>query len=96
MKRTAFLFAVWASWFADLGEEQTQEIGDLGCRADRRTSRAHLILLFNGNCRADIDQPIDIRASHLVEKHPGVSREGFHIPPLAFGKDRVERERRFS
>ncbi len=82
--------------FADLGEEQAQEIGDFRRRPDRRAGRAHLILLLDGNGRAHVENTVHIRAGHLVEKHAGVGRERFDIPPLAFGKDRVERERGFA
>ncbi len=95
LKRAGFLLAVRASRLADLGEEKAQQVGNFGRRADRRTSRAHLILLFDGNGRPHIENAVDIRASDFVEKHPGIGRERLDIPPLTFGEDRVEGERRF-
>ena len=46
--------------------------------------------------RADIDQSVDIGPIDLVEKHAGIGGERFHIAPLAFGEQGVERERGFS
>jgi hypothetical protein len=43
-----------------------------------------------------MENPVDIGSSDLVEEHPGIGGEGFHVSPLAFGKDGVESQRGFS
>ena len=51
---------IGADRMADFGEEQTQEIGDLRRRPDRRAGGADGVLLLDRNGGADVDQPVDI------------------------------------
>jgi len=74
------------------GEQKTQEVGNLGRSPDRRAGGADGVLLLDRNGGADVDQPVDIRAIHFVEKHAGIGGERFYIAPLAFSEQRVERE----
>lgn len=90
MERTGLLKTVWTDWLADLGKQQSKQVRNFSRRADGRTSRADLILLFDGNGRTDMEDAIDLRPRHLVEKHAGVRGQRLHISPLAFGKERVE------
>ncbi|NGZ99052.1 MAG: hypothetical protein CV089_23575 [Nitrospira sp. WS110] len=90
------LLAVRADRLADFGKEQPQQIGEFRGGSHRRTGRAHRIFLFDGDRGADVDQPIDVRAGDLVEKHPRVGREGFHIAPLPLCKQRVKGQGRLA
>ena len=92
----SFLIAVRADRFTDFGEEQAQQIGDFGRRADGRARRANRILLFDGNGGADVGDAVDVGAIHLVEKHARIGRKGFDIAPLSFRKQCVEGEGRFA
>ena len=85
--------AVGADGPAQLGEEQPEEVRNLGRCADGGSSRANRVLLLDGDGRADVDQPIDIGPVQPFEKHPGVGAQRFHVAPLAFGKQGVEGQR---
>jgi len=43
-----------------------------------------------------VDQPVDMGPIDPIEKHAGIGGERFYIAPLAFGEQRIERERGFS
>ena len=87
--------AIGADRMADFGEQEPQKVGDFSRGPDRRAGRANGVLLFDRNGGANVDQPVDIGPIDLVEKHAGIGGERFHIAPLAFGEERVERERGF-
>ena len=87
--------AIGADRMAHFSEQESQEIGNLGRGPDCRAGGADGVLLFDRNGGADVDQPVDIGPSDLVEKHAGIGGERFHIAPLAFGEQRVECERGF-
>jgi len=52
--------------------------------------RPDLVLLLDGNCRTDIDNPVHVRACHFVEKHACVGGERFDVPPLPLGKEGIK------
>ncbi len=85
--------AVGADRAAHLGEEQPEEVRDLGGGGDGRPGVADRVLLLDGDSRPDIDEPVYIRAIHLLQEHAGVGGERFHIPPLAFREQGVEGQR---
>ena len=87
--------AIGADRMANFGEQESQKVGDFSRGADRRAGGANGVLLFDGNGGADVDQPVDIGPIDLVEKHAGIGGERFHLAPLAFGEQGVERERGF-
>ena len=78
--------AIWANRVAHFGEQQPQEVGNLGRGPDRRAGCADGVLLFDRDGGADVDQPVDIGPIDLIEKHAGIGRERFDITPLAFGE----------
>ncbi|MCG3775359.1 MAG: hypothetical protein JW395_2191 [Nitrospira sp.] len=78
--------AIGADRMAHLGEQEPQEVGNLGRGADRRAGGADRVFLFDRNGRADIDQPVDIGPIDLIEEHAGIGGERFHVTPLAFGE----------
>ena len=77
---------------AEACEEQPEVIEDLGDRADRGARVAVDGLLIDAEGRGEPVDPLDLRASHLAEKLPGVGGQRLHEPPLAFLVDRVERQ----
>src|SRR6185503_2138875 len=93
MKAARINGAIGADWVAYFGEQESQEVGNLRCGANRRASGPDGIFLFDGNGGPNVEQPVDIGPIDLVEKHTGIGRERFHIAPLAFGEERVECER---
>jgi hypothetical protein len=96
MVTTRLLFAIRADGLADFGEEQPQQVGELGGGADGRTGGADRIFLLYRDRGADVGDPIDVGPVHLVEKHPCVGRERFHIAPLSFREQCVEGQGRFA
>jgi hypothetical protein len=52
--------------------------------------------LFNRYRRRNAANLVHSRFVHAIEKLPHVWRERLDVPPLAFGINRLERERRFS
>ncbi len=80
---------------ADARPQEPHVIVDLGDGADGRARvlRGRLLLDRDGG-REAVDL-VDVRLLHHLQELPGVGGEGFHIAALAFGVDRVERERGF-
>ena len=70
--------------------EDAQKIVDFRDRAHRGARVLGHGLLLQGDGRCQPFDEIDGGLVHLGEKLSGVSREGFHIAPLAFGVDDVE------
>ena len=54
------------------------------------------VLLPDGDGRRDAVDLVDRRLLHALEELAGIGRERFDVAPLAFGVDRVERERGFA
>ncbi len=76
--------------------QHAQEIVDFGDRADGRTRIVTGRLLRNRNRRAQAADVVDIRLRHLPQELAGERREALYVPPLPFGKERVEREGAFA
>ena len=76
--------------------EQTQVVVNFRHRADGRTRIARRRLLVDGNGRGKAVDAVQIRFVHLAEKLPRVGRKRFNVPPLPFGVNRIERQRRFA
>src|SRR5207249_12248156 len=74
MEAAGFLLAVWAGRAAHLREEYPEEIRDLGCCTDGGPSGSDRVLLLDCDSRPDIDQPVHLRAVHLLQEHAGVGR----------------------
>src|ERR1039458_10227310 len=79
---------------ADARIEQTQVVIDLGDGPDRRTGVARRGLLVNGDRGRQSLYEVHVRLVHLPEELPGIRRQRLDVAALAFGVDRVERERR--
>ena len=75
-------------------EEQPQVVVDLGGRADRRPRVPQAVLLPDRDGGTDPVDLVGVGLPHPLEELPGVGRERFDIPPLPFGVDGVERQRR--
>ena len=78
------------------GEEHAEVIVDFRRRRDRAARVAAGVPLLNGDGRRQALDVVDLGLLQLVEELPGVGRQRFHVLALAFGKDRVERERRLA
>jgi hypothetical protein len=78
--------AIGADRTTHFGEQETQEVCNFGRGSYRRTGGADGVLLLDRNCGANVDQPIDIGSIDFIKKHAGISGEGFHVAPLAFGE----------
>ena len=80
----------------DPGIEETEVIVDLGDGADRAAGVLGGRLLLDGDGRREPLDGVDVRLLHDAEELPGVRGEGLDVPPLSFGVERIERERRFA
>ena len=78
---------------ADARPEQAQVVVDLGDGADRRPRVARGRLLVDRDGRRQALDRVDVGFVHLPEELPGVGGQRLHVPALALGVDRVERER---
>ncbi len=76
--------------------EQAQVVVHLGNRAHGGARVVRGGLLFDRNRRRQTFDVVHVRLFHHRQKLPGVSRERFDIPALAFRVDGVERQRRFA
>ncbi len=81
---------------ADPGEEQPEVVRDLGDGADRRARVARGRLLVDGDRRRQTLDEVDVGLVHLPQELARVGRQRLHVPPLALGKNRVERQRGLS
>ena len=81
---------------ADGGVQKPQIVVNFRDRADRAARAASGGFLVDGNGRAQTVDGIDIGPLHLIEKLPGIGRQRFDVPPLAFRVNGVERQRRLS
>ena len=80
---------------ADSRPQQPQVVVDLGDGPDRRPRVARGRLLVDRDRRREPLDRVHVRLVHLTEELAGVGRQRFDVPPLPFGVDRVERQRRF-
>ena len=76
--------------------EQPQIVVHLGDGPDRRPRVAVGRLLVDRHRRGQPLDEVDVGLVHLSQELAGVSRQRFDVAPLAFGEDRVERQRRLS
>ena len=90
------LAAARAVRHADICEQQTQVVVDLGDRADRGSGVRSGRLLLDRDRRGQTLDEIDVRLLHLLEELPGVGRQRLDVAALALGVDRIERERRLA
>ncbi len=81
---------------ADARPEQAHVVVDLGDGSDRRPGVAVGRLLVDRDGGAQALDEVDVGAIDLPEELAGVCGEGFDVPALAFGEDRVERHRRLA
>ncbi len=72
------------------GEEQLEVVVHFGAGAHGAARVAGHHLLFNGDGRADADDPIHIRLFQPPHELPRITAQAFHIAPLAFGIERIE------
>ena len=77
-------------------KKQSQKIIDLRHRPDGRARVAACRFLFDGNDGAEARDLLDIGPLHFTDELASVTRQRFHETALAFGVNRVERERRFA
>ena len=78
---------------AEFGEEEPQEMVDLGDGGDGRFAAAAGHSLFDGDRRREPGDEIDIGALQLLDELPGVDGHAVEEPALALGKEDVKRER---
>ena len=88
--------AVGAVRRADARIEQAQIVIDLGDRAHRRARVVRSAALVNRDGRRKPLDLIHVRLFHLAQELPRIGRQAFDVAALAFGKDRVERQRRLA
>ena len=81
---------------ARAGEEQAQEVVDLGGGADGRARVLVDGLLLYGYDGAETRDMVDIRALQIAEHIAGIRRERLDIASLTLGKDGVESKRRLA
>jgi hypothetical protein len=75
---------------ADPGEEQPEEVVDLGDRAHGRARVGRNGLLVDGDGRRDALDGFDLGLLHLVDELPGVGRQALDVAALALGEQGVE------
>ena len=78
------------------GEEEPQEIVDLGDGADRGAGVFARRLLLDGNDRTQPGDLLYFGPLHLSDELPGVGAEGFHVAALPLGVNGVEGEGGFA
>ena len=81
---------------AEPGEQDAEVVVDFGDGADGRPRRVAGVALFDGDRGRQAVDVVDLRLLHLADELPGVRAEAFDVSPLAFGVDRVHRERRLA
>ena len=94
--RRDFFAALKAEGASDAGKQQTQIVVNLRHGADGGSRIVAGALLLDGNGRRQAFDRIDVGLAHLFKELPGIGRERFDIPSLAFGVDRVEGQRRLA
>ncbi len=81
---------------AQMGVEEAQDVHRLGDRPDRRAGVAHRVLGLQGDGGEDVADVVHRRPFHLVQELPGIGGHRLDEPPLPFGEDGVEGERRLA
>ena len=81
---------------AELGVEEAEEVVNFGDGGDGGFSASARDALLDGYGRGEPVDVIDVRFFHLFDKLAGVSRHAVEEAALAFGKEDVEGEGRFS
>ncbi len=81
---------------ADPREQQPQVVVDLGDGADRRARVVARRLLLDRDRRRQTFDQVDVGLLHQLQELPRVRRQRLDVAPLAFGVQRVERERRLA
>ena len=76
--------------------QQTQVVVHLGNGADGGAGLRVGGLLVDRHRRRQTLDEVDVGFVHLPEELPGIGRQRFDVAALAFGEDRVERERRLA
>jgi hypothetical protein len=74
----------------DTGEEDPEEVEDLGHRGHGRARVLGGALLLDGDRRRDALDRIGVGLVHPFEELPGVGGQGFDVAALAFRVERVE------
>ncbi len=87
---------VRAARSADARVQQAQVVVDLGDRADRRTRVVAGGFLLDRDRRAQALDVVDVGLVHHAQELARVRRQRFDVATLAFGIDRVERQRRLA
>ncbi len=87
------LAAVAAEGAADARPEQPHVVVELGGRADRRPGVPNRVLLADGDGRADVLDPVDVRLLHPLQELAGVGRQRLDVPPLPLRIDGIEGQR---
>ena len=90
------LAAFGAVAVADAGVEHAEEIVDFGDRADGRARVVAGRFLRDRDRRAEAADVVDLGLGHLPQELAGERGQTFHVAPLPFGIERVERERAFA
>ena len=90
------LAALGAMAVADAGVEHAEEIVDFGDRADGRARVVAGRFLRDRDRRAEAADVVDLGLGHLPQELAGERGQTFHVTPLPFGIERVERERAFA
>ncbi len=88
-----FLAVIGAARRAHPGVHQAQVVVNLGHRAHRRARVVAGRLLFDGNCRRQALDAVDIGFLHHRQELPRVGRQRLDVAPLAFRVDGVEGQR---
>ncbi len=88
--------AVRAVGRADPGVEQAQEVVDLRRRGHRGARAGARHLLLDGDCGRQAQDEVAVRARDLLQELAGVRRQALDVATLAFGVERVKRERRLA
>ena len=75
---------------AEFGEEEAEEVVDLGDRGDGGLAPAAGDALFDGDSGRETADAVDVGLFHLLGELPGVGGHGVEEAALAFGEDDVE------
>lgn len=88
--------AVRAIGGSDTGEEQADEMMDLGHGGHGALAAAARIALLDADGGRNSSDQIHIRPGELLDELPGIGAHGIEKPALAFGEQQVEGERAFA
>src|SRR2546430_5075257 len=80
----------------DLRVQEAEIVVDLRGGADRRARRPHRVLRLEGDRGPDLLDPVHVGAVHPIEEHPRIGGQRLDVPPLPFGEERVEGQRRLA